>query len=106
LGQAAPALFTLAQRLLGELEPRDVAGDAERADDRAVLVAEGHLGRGDPAQAAVEPYLLLFFAYQRPARAHDLLFILVSRPGMFLGEEVEIRLADRRSGISEAETSS
>ncbi len=103
LGQAPPALFTLAQRFLGALELRDVAGDAERAGDPAVRVAEGHLGGGDPPHVAVEPGLLLLLAHQRLSRADDVQFVLTRQPGVLLREEVEIRLADRLRGVAEAE---
>src|SRR5262245_12620584 len=73
LGQVAPALLALAQRLLGALEGGEVAGDAKRPYDRAVLVAQRHLGGGEPAHVAVEPDPLFLLAHQRPAGAYDLL---------------------------------
>ncbi len=93
------------QRLLGELDAGDVAGDAERADDRAVLVAQWHLGGGNPLYAAIEMDIFFLFADHRLAGADDLLFVLVGRPRVFLREEVEIRLADRLLGVAQAKVS-
>ena len=55
--------------------------------------------------AAVEPGLLFLFAHERLAGAEDLLFVRVGRPGVCLGEEVEIRLAHRLRGVAQAEGS-
>src|SRR5437016_5585248 len=66
-------LLALAEPLLSELDPGDVAGHAEGADDLAIVVAEGHLGGGNPPDAAVKPGLPFLFAYHRLARADDLL---------------------------------
>ena len=68
LDQGPEPLLPLAQGLLGPLRLGDVAGDAERADDAAVLVPERHPGRGDPGDAAAVPRLLLLLADHGPAR--------------------------------------
>ena len=99
-------LFALPERLLSELDPGDVAGEAERADDLAIVVTERHPGGGNPPHAAVEPGLLFLFTHHRLAGADDLLFVRVGRPGMFRGEEVEIRLAKRLRGVTQAKVSS
>src|SRR5947199_55011 len=81
IGQCAPPGLALGQRLLCKLDLGDVAGDAERADDLTIPVAEGHLGGGNPSHSAIEPGLLFLFTHYRLAGADDLLFVRVGRPG-------------------------
>ena len=96
--------FADTQRFGRPLLLRDVAGDAERADDPAFLVVQRQLGRGDPGFAPVGPGLSFFLVDQRLARLHHLLLV---RPGLlhvFLGEEIGIARADGLGGVAEPET--
>ena len=93
----------LRERGLHPLVLRDVARDADDSGDVAVRVAQGNLGGRDPGDAPVGPGLLLLQADERRAGAHDALLILVRLPGVLLGEKVEVRLADRLTGITQSE---
>ena len=81
----------------------DVPGDAEGADDAAVLVAERHLGRRDPGDLAAAPGLLLLLADHGLLGLHDGPLVVPRLAGVLLGEEVEIRLAHHLGRVAQAE---
>ena len=66
LDQGPEPFLPLAQGLFGPLRLGDVAGDAERADDAALLVAARHPGRRDPGDSATRPRLLFLLADHGP----------------------------------------
>ena len=73
---------------------RHVAGNAERADDLAALVAKRHLCRRNPGTGSVVECLPLQLPHNRLAGADDLLLVLKSSSSVFLAEEVEVSLPD------------
>ena len=94
--------------VLGDLELRalalgDVAREAERPDDGAVLVAKRQLRRRDPGVGAVLVRLLLLEVDERLARADDLLLVLERLLRVLGAEEIGVGVADRRVGVLELE---
>src|ERR1039458_7245413 len=73
---------------------RHVAGNAERADDLAALVAKRHLRGRNPGTGSVVECLPLQLPHNRLAGADDLLLVLKSSSSVFLAEEVEVSLPD------------
>ena len=65
-------------------------------------LSQGHLGCGEPVHSALPRRLFLLLANQRLTCAQNLLFVLVGRPGVLLGEKVEVRLADCLTGVGQA----
>ena len=92
-----------AERLLGPLVGRDVAGEAEGADDLPAGVPKGHFGREGPGLHLVRPDGPLLQIGHGLAGLDDLLLALVGALGELAGEEVEVPLADRLGGVGEAE---
>ena len=93
----------LRQRRLHPFVLGDIPRDADDSGNITVRVAQGNLGGRDPGDAPIGPGLLLLQADERRAGAHDALLILVRLPGVLLGEKVEVRLADRLTGITQSE---
>src|SRR5262252_9399845 len=91
------------QLLLGHLALGDVARDAERPDDVSAAVAQGKLGRRDPADVAVRARLLLLDVHHRLSGADDLLLVAARLRRVFLGEEVEVGPPDRQRRVRDAE---
>ena len=87
-------LLVLGDLALGALARRDVAGEAERPDDLAALVAQRELRRRDPRLGAVVPRLVLLDVHERPAGAHDLLLVLERLRRVLGAEEVAVGVAD------------
>ena len=94
------------ERGLGLDLGRDIPRDPERADYLPELVAKRHLACRDPGVGRVGEGLSLELADDRLAGRDDALFILESRTGMLMAEEVEIGLPDdllrgaaRRDGV-------
>ena len=77
---------------------RDVARDAEGADDRAVAIAERHFGRRDPRLMTIGPDLVFFMVDQRLAGLDDSLFVRLRVVRFFFRKKVTIRLAERFVG--------
>src|ERR1017187_7749006 len=73
---------------------RHVAGNAERADDLAALIAKRHLCRRDPGTGSAVECLPLQLPHHRLTGADDLLLVLKSSGSVFLAEEVEVSLPD------------
>ena len=73
---------------------RDIAGDPERADDLAALIAKRHLCGRDPGTGSVLECLLLQLPHDRLACVDDLLLVRKGGSSVFLAEEVEVRLPD------------
>ena len=73
---------------------RDIAGDPERADDLAALIAKRHLCGRDPGTGSVLECLLLQLPHDRLACADDLLLVRKSGSSVFLAEKVEVSLPD------------
>ncbi len=103
-GRRHGGILGLAHGGLRPLRRGDVPRDAERADDAAVLVPKRHLGRRHPGDVAAAPGLLLLLADHGIIGLHDGPFIFPRQIRMLLGEEVEIRLADRLGRVAQAET--
>ena len=89
--------------LLRLLALADVARDAERADDVPLAIAQRQLRRRHPALVAVWPRLLLLDVDQRFTGADDLLLVAQRLRRVLVGEEVEVRAADRQRRIRDAE---
>ncbi|MGA2247901.1 MAG: hypothetical protein ABSH48_23180 [Verrucomicrobiota bacterium] len=74
---------------------RDVPRNAEGADNPAGLIAQRHLGGGDPGDAAVGPRFGFLEAFHGQAGAHDGLFIGQSLLGVRRREIIGVAFADR-----------
>ena len=82
---------------------RDIAGDADNSDDRAVVIKNRNLCCRAPCHTAIRPGFHFLHIFQRFAGGDDPLFILVGLAGVLFVEEVEVRLADNLLRIAEAE---
>ena len=92
-------LFCELRRLFGEAELSelvvgDVSRDSDEADDQAAAVAQRHLRRRHPGLASVLPGLSFLDADQLFARLQQPLFVGERLLRVFVGEEIEVRLAD------------
>ena len=59
-----------------------------------VVVAQRHLGSQRPGFAAVLGDFPFDLSDHRETGAHDFLLVLESRPGVFLGKQIKVGLAD------------
>ena len=82
---------------------RDVAREAERADDFPGLVAQRHLRRRHPRLAAIRPHFVLLLVHHRLAGADDLLLVVEGLARVLFAEEIEVRLAEHVRRIVRAE---
>ena len=78
----------------GFLERGDVLGNAERADDFALAVAQRPLGTQSPQHRAVLHRLVLDLADDGLAGADDFLFVVVGGLGVAFAKKVEIAFTD------------
>ena len=88
-------LFRRPQGFRGPLLRGDVLGDAEGADDLPLVVIQRQLRAGSPGGASVRPGFLLFLVDDPLPGANDFLLVGQGLQGMFVGEEVDVGLADR-----------
>ena len=94
----------LLQGGLGDLELRNVAGDADDAGYASALVVNGHLRDRGPDLLAFGIDLFLQFVDERLAGQDDPLLIFIKFLGLLLRMKIEIGLANDRSGIIQAES--
>ena len=93
----------LSQGDLGAAALRDVAGNPERAHHVSSFVAQRELGGFDPGDPTVRPGFLLLQTQHGFPGFHQSHFV---RPGLgrvFVGEKVEVGLADGGGGIGQPE---
>ena len=93
--QLAVHLLQLGFRLL---DGGEVLGDAHRADDLAVIVAQGHFGGDAPGVLALFPSLLLNLADDGLAGADDVLLVGEGILGVLVAEEIEVGFSDNILG--------
>jgi len=77
----------------------DVPGNAKRADDLPILVAERLFANGTPYLATIGQRSSCFFIHQRLSRFYDHLFIRKSRSGIFLCHKIKVCFADCLRGV-------
>ena len=90
-----PLCQRVGQSVLGLDQRCDIAGEAERADDPAHLVAERHLRARHPGVVPALEGLALDLPDDGPAGANDLLLVLMRGERVLVAEDVEIGLADQ-----------
>ncbi len=96
-------LFRRPQGLGAPLLCGDVLRDAEGADDLPRVVVQRQFRAGDPSGTSVRPGFLLFLVEDALPAAHDFLLVGQGLEGMFVGEEVDVGLADGVARILQSE---
>ena len=98
-------LFRRPQGFRHPLLRGDVLGNAEGADDLPRVVIQRQFRAGSPGGMSVRPGFLLFLVDDPLPGADDFLLVGQGLQGMFVGEEVDVGLADRFAGVLQAEHS-
>ena len=93
----------LLERSLRDLQRRDVARHAARADDPAIRPGQRQLRRERPARVAVGHDLFLHLAVERNAGLHDALLVLVHLLRIGQREKIAVALSHGGVGAREVE---
>ena len=81
----------------------DVLGNAETAHDLPRVVIQWQFRAGCPGGTPVRPGFFLFLVDDPLSGAYDFLLVSQGLEGVFVGEEVDVGLADRVAGILQSE---